>query len=270
MGVNVSRRRKKPAKDATQLEIYRYDAGLTLDDLADQTRIPQRHLHALEARELEKLPAPVFISGYLRNLAEFFEVEIDLLLSDYDFSQEENLVASLQPASEFSNNQPSLTDEIFIKISNYYKYLSGPELLEGSKKRIIAISIFIVILLITSIFFLAGKNNELSASESKNLIINQNLNIIDSKITSSQKKTLNFGRISIKVNESSWIELNDAQEKLLFRDLARKGQILEFFAPLPFELLLGYAPGVNITLNGKEFTIENIREDNSSRLIIQP
>ena len=29
---------------------YRYEASLTVDDLAEQTRIPQRHLLALEAR----------------------------------------------------------------------------------------------------------------------------------------------------------------------------------------------------------------------------
>ena len=71
------------------------------------------------------------------------------------------------------------------------------------------------------------------------------------------KKIFDFWK-NIQVNESSWIELNDGHGKRLFRDLADDGQNLEFFT-LPFELLLGFARSVNITLNGEEYFIENIR-----------
>ena len=119
----MGRRRKKPTKDATQLEIYRYEASLTVDDLAEQTRIPQRHLLALEARELDKLPAPVFISGYLRNLAEFFEVDVNLLLSDYDFSKEDNLISSLQQDDSSVDEIPLI--QIYLnKVSSFFKSLS--------------------------------------------------------------------------------------------------------------------------------------------------
>ena len=148
----MGRRRKKPTKDATQLEIYRYEASLTVDDLAEQTRIPQRHLLALEARELDKLPAPVFISGYLRNLAEFFEVDVNLLLSDYDFSKEDNLVSSLQQDDSSVDEIPLI--QIYLdKVSSFFKSLSGPELLEKSKKKALLISVGVVVLLLFIFFF---------------------------------------------------------------------------------------------------------------------
>jgi len=259
----VGRRRKKPTKDATQLEIYRYEASLTVDDLAEQTRIPQRHLLALEARELDKLPAPVFISGYLRNLAEFFEVDVNLLLSDYDFSKEDNLVSSLQQ-DDFSVDDIPLIQIYLDKVSSFFKSLSGPELLEKSKKKALLISVGVVVLLLFIFFLLADKNDLLDSEFDNSQVLESHDQFI-----SSQKKNFDFGKINIQVNESSWIELNDGHGKRLFRDLADDGQNLEFFAPLPFELLLGFAPGVNITLNGEEYFIENIREDNSSRLIIQ-
>ena len=262
----MGRRRKKPAKDATQLEIFRYEAGFSIDDLADQTRIPQRHILALETRELDKLPAPVFISGYLRNLAEFFEVDIDLFLSDYDFSREENIVPSLQQVPSFLDNQNSLIYGVYKKILGFLKSFSGSELLDGSRKRTIAIVTSTLILILFLIFFLFGKDHDLNPIELNTSIINKT----ESNISPSEKKTLNFGKINIHINEPSWIELNDGYGNRLFRDLASKGQNLEFFAPLPFEVLLGYAPGVDVTLNGEDFVIENIREDNSSRFLIQP
>jgi len=52
-----------------QLKRAREAKGLSLDDVANQTRIPIRHLQAIEREEWDALPAPTYAVGFARNYA---------------------------------------------------------------------------------------------------------------------------------------------------------------------------------------------------------
>jgi cytoskeleton protein RodZ len=52
-----------------QLRAAREEKGLSLDEVAAQTRIPQRHLESLEVGEWEKLPAPTYTIGFAKSYA---------------------------------------------------------------------------------------------------------------------------------------------------------------------------------------------------------
>ncbi len=52
-----------------RLRAARIEKGLSLEDVAAQTRIPQRHLESLEAGEWSKLPAPTYTIGFARSYA---------------------------------------------------------------------------------------------------------------------------------------------------------------------------------------------------------
>lgn len=52
-----------------RLRAAREEKGLTLEDLAAQTRIPRRHLESLEASDWDKLPAPTYTIGFARSYA---------------------------------------------------------------------------------------------------------------------------------------------------------------------------------------------------------
>lgn len=52
-----------------RLRAAREKSGLSLEDVAAQTRIPQRHLESLEASEWDKLPAPTYTVGFAKNYA---------------------------------------------------------------------------------------------------------------------------------------------------------------------------------------------------------
>lgn len=57
--------------------------GLTVEQMAAELRIESRLLEALEEDRFEALPAPVFVRGYLRHLANRFGLEYDELLHRY-------------------------------------------------------------------------------------------------------------------------------------------------------------------------------------------
>jgi cytoskeletal protein RodZ len=52
-----------------RLRVAREEKGLSLEDVAAQTRIPQRHLESLESSEWDKLPAPTYTVGFAKNYA---------------------------------------------------------------------------------------------------------------------------------------------------------------------------------------------------------
>jgi transcriptional regulator with XRE-family HTH domain len=52
-----------------RLRAAREEKGMTLEDIAAQTRIPQRHLESLETSSWDKLPAPTYTIGFARSYA---------------------------------------------------------------------------------------------------------------------------------------------------------------------------------------------------------
>jgi cytoskeleton protein RodZ len=53
----------------------RVQHGLTIDQVAQDTRISARFLEALEADRFEELPAPVYVRGFLRSYANYLKLD---------------------------------------------------------------------------------------------------------------------------------------------------------------------------------------------------
>ncbi len=65
------------------LEAARRRKGLAIDQLAAKLRVDPQLLKALEEDRLDDLPAPVFVKGYIKNLANRFGLEYEDLLGLY-------------------------------------------------------------------------------------------------------------------------------------------------------------------------------------------
>lgn len=52
-----------------RLRAAREEKGLSLEDVAVQTRIPQRHLESIERAEWDNLPAPTYTTGFAKSYA---------------------------------------------------------------------------------------------------------------------------------------------------------------------------------------------------------
>jgi len=52
-----------------RLRAAREEKGLSLEDIAAQTRIPRRHLESIEQADWDKLPAPTYTIGFARSYA---------------------------------------------------------------------------------------------------------------------------------------------------------------------------------------------------------
>src|SRR3954469_865131 len=52
-----------------RLRAAREEKGLSLEDIAAQTRIPQRHLERIETADWDNLPAPTYTVGFAKSYA---------------------------------------------------------------------------------------------------------------------------------------------------------------------------------------------------------
>ena len=75
------------AIESGQLSRARAQLGLSLADLSAETRIPKRHLAALENHQVDRLPAQLFVIGYLRTCAERLGLNLDKLLTEYGVAE---------------------------------------------------------------------------------------------------------------------------------------------------------------------------------------
>lgn len=76
--------RPMPTYDpGTMIKEARQRAGLGLRELSLQTKIGLRYLEAIEAFEVPALPRPVYLRGYLREIARCLDLDSDRVLDEY-------------------------------------------------------------------------------------------------------------------------------------------------------------------------------------------
>jgi cytoskeletal protein RodZ len=66
------------------LSRFRKKAGISLEQIADRTKISLRFLRAIEAEEFEKLPGGIFSTSYLRQYAALIGYDEAELLAHFD------------------------------------------------------------------------------------------------------------------------------------------------------------------------------------------
>jgi cytoskeletal protein RodZ len=66
------------------LSRFRKKTGISLEQIADRTKISLRFLHAIEAEEFEKLPGGIFSTSYLRQYATSIGYDEIELLAHFD------------------------------------------------------------------------------------------------------------------------------------------------------------------------------------------
>ena len=59
----------------TRLRLAREAAGLTLDDVAQQLKLARRQVVALESDDVNALPGPTFVRGFIRNYARLLKID---------------------------------------------------------------------------------------------------------------------------------------------------------------------------------------------------
>jgi len=224
------------------LKKKREEQGLSLDELANRTKIRKEFLKALEEERLEVLPAPVFVKGFLRLSAREIDTEPEELISRFETLAKEH---------------PS------------YRFKEEDWLKKEKKLRIPYKTIFIILVIITILSILVylsiPKNHseieikEIPTIEESPFSANQEEPVAMSPSTASpipldiseaKKRKTEIEEISLKfkAKEKTWIQIQ-IDEKRPYEVLLRPGDTYKIKAKYCFHLKVGNAGGVRLFLN---------------------
>ena len=90
-----------------KLKAAREEKRLTLEKVFEDIRIRIQYLQALEADDLSSMPSPVQARGYLRNYAQYLDLNFDQLLSEVR-AETQTTAEIIGPAEDASTLRPSL------------------------------------------------------------------------------------------------------------------------------------------------------------------
>ena len=85
----------------------RKSQNYTIDEIYTQLKIPVNMISAIEASDIDLLPAPTFTQGYIRAYAKYLEISEENVLDLYNRAVPHNRVEKLKSRSNLSNETSS-------------------------------------------------------------------------------------------------------------------------------------------------------------------
>lgn len=244
----------------------RNEKGLGIDEVVTHLGLPRRVLCALEADEYDRLPAPMYVRGYVRRYCSLLELEDGPLLE---------LVEQQFAAQGIVGHNPTL------------------RLMAPPRKKIRPIwfvaPVVVLLLAALAVFVWGMLSNvnvdvvEQAASEPTVAEFTPALEMTALSNTSGNDLEVadpelegeaiveeagddGMRTLAIRVNQQSWVEVFDAEGDMLVADLKPSGTELEVTGLAPFNVTLGYAPGVELSFAGEPVAIGYISSDNTATL----
>ena len=223
------------------LKSIRLEKGISLEEISNKTKIRADSLLIIEKEDFDRLPAEVYVKGFLRAYAKTVGADEEEAVRRYESS-----CLALKK-----------TDEYDAAPENFSSKFWNPVVLSVGTLGIIAFSVLLV-----SIFReptslngqvnqqIVGKNmqgNSIKFSKD-----NDSIERVDNKAPANITQKLLLSIITV---EETWL-------KVSIDDLRAKeyslhaGDRLELEAASGFNLIIGNATGVNLTLNGDPVKIK--------------
>lgn len=256
------------ASPGEQLRRARKEKGLGIDDLVPQLGLPARVLNAIETDDYERLPAPMYVRGYVRRYCASLELPEEQVLQ----AVEQQLAAR-----GIKDHSPSL--KLPVAPKKKFKF----------RLSFLVVPLILILLVVAAVFVWAMQIDEtinlpqldksavtlqpqLEMKQLPNLSSNnvQSYEELNPTVRAMAEEGGDDGvrNLYIRVVQQSWVEVFDAEGGMLVADLKSSGTELDVNGLAPFTVILGYAPGIEIMYAGEPITFATIANDNTATLKI--
>jgi cytoskeletal protein RodZ len=238
IGELEQQRIEKLAELGAQLWLKRQEQGLSLDTVAAKTRIQRRILHAIEHAQLDELPEPIYIQGFIKQYADALGLN----------------------GSELSSTFP--IGDRWLSIKPAWSKLSATQL---RPIHLYLLYIFIIICTVKALSYtLSGSELQASRSQTQKqifvssdskrdqILLNQSEKLKSvSARGSADTEIIKPVRISVTLKAQSWIRVV-ADGKTQFEGLLPEGTQRTWVAKEQLTVRAGNAGGVLLTFNQEE------------------
>lgn len=234
--------------------------NLTVAEVAQQLKLSTTQVDALEADAYEHLPGPVFVRGFVRNYARLLELDAEALVSRVELPHVPSPASAAIPLSRnIPFPEPGRT--------NWVPYAAALALVIG------AVVLF-------EVFFLAPPAAVVSAVPPKTAVepgvaqpalsskeaapVPQPLPqaevvavtaVAEPAVPTPVKPQTGMAELHFVFETDSWVEVRDRNGRILFSQLNPVGAEHRMQGRRPLSLVIGNAPGVQLTYNGQLFDL---------------
>jgi len=252
------------------LKKLRGERGLTVQDVAAQLHLEPRIIDALEGDDQHKLPAALYVRGYIRGYAKILKVDADplvALFNDSGSNEPPEIIPEVKRATQrSSSDKPVKAFTYFVTLtlvvmvvawwqSNNTLGSRAPAMVESAAEDVPPPPqldyTFPVIQHSESPFYRAPSDEDPLAMDT-----------VLATDESGQPREGPQGVVTegegpdtivLKLSADSWIEVTDARDEKVFVNLGRSGELLELHGTAPFFVIIGFAQGVSVEYNGRPF-----------------
>jgi cytoskeleton protein RodZ len=287
-----------------QLRQAREQHSLTQAEVARELKLDLRYVKALEEGKLDDLPEPVYTAGYVRAYAKLVGLPADEIVSSYA-SQESTSMPEITQVRE-REKIPSRYRHVDNALP---KSFSVSHHSYSEKKPMKLLIIGLAVLVFAAIVWQVATNmekpqptplqeeatNDLSApasqpeqqqvapvDETETTTVDLPLpgQSSDSKdaagqtggnggTASLQDNARKMAEITLSYSEDSWVDIRDATGKALIRRLGKAGNSQTVEGVPPFNVVLGYTPGVKLEYNGEPYDLASHHRGPVARFVLQ-
>jgi len=236
-----------------RLRAAREKLDLDIKTVAKKLHMNEKSIVALESDNYEMFPAPIYVSGFLRNYARLLNLPPEPIVESY-----ESLGKEAPPIlSDLTANIPRRRHK---GIESWAGYLAA-----GG------------VLLMLLVWMMPSGNRSIDEGV-PSLTENQPEPVASTpeadneqplEMDSESPEAVPEAVISNTVSEpplpipsdtlvlnftaDSWVEITDSTGRRVFYSMGKAGETSTLLGIAPFSVLLGYSPGVSIEYNGKPF-----------------
>lgn len=272
----------------------RLQAGLTQEQVAKELYMTLYKVKALEADDYSRLNSDTFTRGYIRAYANLTKVDVVIVLAAYDdlmerLTPKETVHKQDKVASEnnhrgawqflavigvffialwlisvwFFDNHSD--DEYVVSVttssssseaivSDVSSSLTIGEMNKSDAAGVVASgsgSASSITALNAQVVASASTSNVGSTGATSSIAIAESV----TAASSNSAKKIGLDELNFSFREESWLEVSDSRGDVLATELQPAGSKLKLVGLAPFDVKLGNAPAVDVSLNGKKMDV---------------
>lgn len=253
-----------------RLRKVRTERGLSVDDVAQQLRLSPRVISALEEGAFERLPSATYVRGYLRSYAMLLGLAPQQLIDEFNTlpqAAQKNEMIAPTPVREAKSSDAMMRFGTLLVAGVVFGlaalWLTGKD---GSTRKRTAQPTTPAVEATRSAEPVAetppaaepsSKPDEpiiTSSGKSAPLITPAAPAIAaPAAATSTPDANAPHVRLLLRLQEDSWVDVRDAQQRKLVYETLAAGRVMTVEGVAPLSVFLGNVEGVNIELNGQPY-----------------
>jgi len=241
-----------------RLRAAREELELDIKTVAKKLHMNEESIVALENDNYDKFPAPIYVSGFLRNYARLLNLPAEAIVESYE---------------SLGKEAPPILSDLTSKIRRRRR--KGVESWAGY----LAVGGVLLILLV---WMMPSSNrvvndevqipqeappesmptppatdnpvtDSVEAPDAENPAVSTQPEVASESPATDSSVPIPSDTLVLHFTQDSWVEITDSTGRRVFYAMGKAGDTSTLLGTAPFSVLLGYSPGVSLEYNGKPF-----------------